>query len=445
MNPINDFISFTVNTVLGNIYIAGIFIVALIWQLVYIIWWLKRDVNRNAYQATIKWIFLEVKVDELNEKSPLAMEQVFTALHAIHTNFSWGEDFSGKTVLWLSCEIVSIGGKVSYIFKIPERYRNLLESAIFAQYPKAEVHEVEDYLRNLPHFFEPEKAEFDLWGTQWNKKKDSAYPIRTYTQDASFEHGAQETFIDPLSNLLEAMSNLQPHELMVWQVVIKPDGGDWKAHTKHLIDELKGVPHGHSDDLLMKIVHFIPDLMARVLVDIVSGPDEGHSAPARVQEEPPTLMLHRTDVEKMVITAIEHGLSKVSYETRIRGLYIAPKNKFGMSLRVPEFVGAVRNFDDVNLNGIKPDIGHTWTNPSYKISEKLERPYTKMKILTRKRHLLHNFVSRSNWRGSGKMFLNSEELATIFHFPQVPHSRVSQLERVHTVKSAPPMDLPIEN
>jgi hypothetical protein len=193
----------------------------------------------------------------------------------------------------------------------------------------------------------------------------------------------------------------------------------------------------------VKITHFIPDLIARILVEAVSGPQEGRQAPVRVQEEPPTLMLHRTDVEKMVITSIEHGLSKVSYETRIRGLYLAPKDNFNMSLRVPEMVGAVRNFDDVNLNGIKPDIGHTWTNPSYKLSERLERPYTKFNILTRKRHLLHNFFTRSNWRGSGKMFLNSEELATIFHFPQVPHTRISQMERVQTVKSAPPMDLPI--
>lgn len=439
MNSFNDFIQLMIDQVLVNGFGWLLFLGAL----VYMLWWLKRDKNRNQWILTIKWVFLEVKVDELNEKSPLAMEQVFAALHAIHQNFTWGEDFAGVQVLYVSCEIVSIGGRVSYIFKIPERYRNLLESAIFAQYSKAEITEVEDYLKNLPILYDPKTAEFDFFGTQLNKKKESAYPIRTYTADQSFEHGAQETFVDPLSNVLEVMSNLQPHELMVYQIIIKPVNDDWKEQTKHLLDKLKGVPNKHGEDWLLKIVHFFPDLFARILVEAVSGPDEGEHRPVRVQEEPPSLMLHRSDVEKKIITAIENGLGKIGYEVRFRLLYLAPKDKFNKSLRIPEIVGAIRNFDDVNINGLKPDIAHTWTSPAYKISERLERPYTELKTLIRKRHFLHNFVPRSHWRGSHKFIMNTEELATIFHFPQVPHTRVSQLEKVHTVKSAPPMDLPI--
>ncbi|OGE73899.1 MAG: hypothetical protein A3C49_03710 [Candidatus Doudnabacteria bacterium RIFCSPHIGHO2_02_FULL_42_25] len=417
-----------------------IYLGALIWMF----WWLKRDNNRTAYMDSVKQIFLEVKVDELNEKSPLAMEQVFTALHAIHQNFTWGEDLNGKTVLYLSCEIVSLGGKVSYIFKLPERYRNLFESAVFAQYPKAEIFEVEDYLKNLPHHYDPETADFEFWGTQWNKKKENAYPIRTYYQDTSFEHSAQETFVDPISNLIEAMSSLQPHELMVWQIVIKPVNDDWKEHAAHLVDELKGVPAKHDESLWMTILiaplKFLGDVM-----DAFLNPPDPKARKQEPKKEDPSLMLHRTDIEKSIITSIQHGLSKVGYNAKVRGLYLAPKGKFNKSLRVPEFVGAVRNFDDVNLNGLKPDIGHTWTDKAYKISERLERPYLEWHILKRKRHFLHNFIPRSNWRGSGETILNSEELATIFHFPQTPHTRLSQLEKVHTVKSAPPMDLPIGN
>jgi hypothetical protein len=439
MSLINELIHLMVDVVLVQYYGWALFLGALI----YMLFWLRRDTRRNQYVDAVEWDFLEVKVDELNEKSPLAMEQIFAALHAIHQNFTVGEDFDGKVVLFMSCEMVSLGGKVSFIFKIPKRYRTLFESALFAQYPKAEVKETQDYLANLPHLYDPQKADFDFWGTEWLKKKDNAYPIRTYTQDSSFEHSAQETFIDPLSNLIEVMSNLQPHELVVFQVVIKPTNDAWKEHTKHLIEKLKGVPVKHDDGIFEKIVYFIPDLLARVLVEIVSGPEEGKSAPVRVQEEPPSLMLHRTDVEKMIITAIEHAMSKVSYEVRIRTMYLAPKDKFNRGLRIPEIVGALRNFDDVNLNGTKPDIGHSWTDKAYKLNETLERPYLEMNILTRKRHFLHWITSRSHWRGVGKVRMNTEELATIFHFPQVPHTRVSQLEKVQSVKSAPPMDLPI--
>lgn len=372
------------------------------------------------------------------------MEQVFAALHAIHTNFTWGEVIAGKSVLPFACEIVSLGGKVSYIFRIPERYRNLLESAIFAQYGKAEITEVEDYLKNLPHFYDPEKVDFDFWGTQWNKKKDNAYPIRTYTQDQSFEHSAQETFVDPLANLLEVFSNLQPHELMVWQLALKPVNDDWKEHSKHLAEKLKGVPEKHEDSYFDMIVFGPFRLLGDALMAFINPPDP-NAKPAKPEKpDAPSQMQHKSDVEKMVITAVEHAMAKVTYNTKVRGFYLAPKNKFNKSIRIPEFVGAVRNFDDSNLNGLKPDIGHTWTEgPTYRISERLEKPYIERAKLTRKRHMLHNFIGRSNWRGTGETILNSEELATIFHFPQSQYTRVSQLERVHTVKSAPPMDLPI--
>jgi len=38
------------------------------------------------------------------------------------------------------------------------------------------------------------------------------------------------------------MSNLQPHEMVIYQLVIKPSDDKWKEHTKHLVEELKGVP-----------------------------------------------------------------------------------------------------------------------------------------------------------------------------------------------------------
>lgn len=411
--------------------------------LVYMLYWLKKDRNQDAYVASVPTIFLEVKVDELNEKSPLAMEQIFAALHAIHQNFTWGEEFAGKKVLSFACEIVSLGGKVHYIFKFPERFRNLFESAVFAQYPKAEIREVEDYLGNLPHHYDPETADFEFWGTQWLKKKDNAYPIRTYAQVESFEHSAQKTFVDPLANVIEVMSNIMPHELVSYQLVLKPINDDWKEHIKHLVDELKGVPGHHDSGLFMKALFFIPDLIADVLVTHILGVEkgEGHEAP---KQENPNYMMNKTDIEKFIITSIERSMGKIGYEVRMRTMYLAPKGKISKATRVPEIVGSFRNFDDVNLNGLKPDLGHTWTEaPSFKLSEKLEKPYVEMAKRVRRSHFWHNFLPRSHWRGSGKVIMNTEELATIFHFPQVPHTRVSQLERVGAGKAAPPMDLPI--
>ncbi|MBI4049407.1 MAG: hypothetical protein HY395_01145 [Candidatus Doudnabacteria bacterium] len=428
-----------VDSLLGSGF-GWVFFLALAWLLLWMWHKLTTLSNQNKYMATIKWVFLEVKIEELSERSPKAMESVFSALHAIKPSLTWGEKLHGKMMLWLSCEIVSIGGKVSYIFKVPERYRNLLESAIFAQYPKAEIAEVEDYLRNMPREYYPEKAEFNFWGTQMNKRKTSAYPISLYTE---FEHPEQKTFVDPLANVIEVMSNIQPYELMVYQLVARPIGNEWKDKAKPLLEELKGVPKAHRAgwfDGLIQIPRFFMDIIVRDLMGINPEVEDKKKV---VKEEPPTLMLHKSDVEKQVIAAIEHGLSKLSFEVKIRLLYLAPKEKFNKQLRTPEIIGAFRGFDDINVNGLKPDTDYTWTDVHYHISPKLEAPLMRHRILIRKRHLWHYFLGRKIWQGSGNTILNTEELASLFHFPVSPNVRVSQLERVGAVKAAPPQDLPI--
>jgi hypothetical protein len=186
------------------------------------------------------------------------MEQIFTSLHAMQTNATWGESFAGKSQLSMSCEIVSLGGRVSYVFRLPDRYRTSLESAVFAQYPKAEIYEVEDYLKNIPKHYDPETADFDFWGTQLNKIKqgtESIFPIRTYP---GFEHTEQKTFIDPLAGVLEIMSNLEPYELLSSQIVIKAVTEDWKKNAEPLIRKLKGAPEKPAPPGLLSTIIFGP-------------------------------------------------------------------------------------------------------------------------------------------------------------------------------------------
>jgi hypothetical protein len=413
---------------------------------IYMLYTLQIKANQKKYTKTLKYVYLEVRIDELNEKSPLAMEQVFAALHAINSGFSWGEKFAGKIVPATTCEMVSLGGRVSYIFKIVDRYRNLLESAIFAQYPKAEIYEVEDYLANLPRFYNPETAEYNFWGTQMNKRLDgttSCYPIRTYP---GFEHPEQKTFVDSLSAVIEAMSNIQPYELMATHIVFKPVAEDWKKSAEKILMKLRGNPAKHKKTLLDSMMEGLLGGMGAViqgLLDIVLANPPAEAKPKKEKEEPPSLIQHLSEGQKGVISAIEHQLSKISYEVKIRLFYLAPKDRFNKGLHVPEIIGAYRNFDDPSLNGLKPDLKKTWTDVSFRFFESIEKPLRDRQKLTRMRKFLIAVKDRDHYKGSGKTYLNTEELATLFHFPQSPNARVSQVEKVTTVKSAPPSNLPI--
>jgi hypothetical protein len=412
------------------------------WAIVWIGYkmWIEHQIIK--YVGTIKWVFLEVQVDDLNEKSPAAMEQVFASMHALYQSFSLGEQWTGRIPLHMSAEIVSLGGRISYIFKLPERYRNLLESAIFAQYPKAEIREIQDYLANLPREFDPVNSPFDFWGTQMIKKTDTALPIRTYKQsDRFFEHSEQKTTIEPLAGILEAMSNVQPHELLVIQIVIKPINDDWKKGAADLVTKMKGLPLKAKDPSWFdRIFLQAPGAVLDLLIQAMSG---GEPAEPKKEEKPQGLVTQMTDTEKGLIDSIASGLARLSFEAKVRIMYLAPKDKFNKGVRIPELIGAFRGFDHPQLNGLRPDVVRMTTDASFKLFQKFEQPWITHKILTRKNKFLKWIKDRVIWQGSGKTILNTEELATIFHFPQSPNARVSQIEKVHTVKSAPPMDLPI--
>jgi hypothetical protein len=401
--------------------------------------WLFFQIGK--YLATIKWVFLEVRVDELNEKSPVAMEQVFASMHAMFQVFSLGEKWTGRVPLHMSAEMVSIGGRISFIFKLPERYRNLLESAIFGQYPKAEIREVQDYLANLPRNYDPATTDFEMWGTQLNKRADSSMPIRTYRDLSSFfEHTDQKSIVDPLAGIIEALSNIHPHELMTFQIVIKPATEEWKASGWALVNKMKGLPPKAAKATIFDSILKIPGAAIDALLEGLGLFTPGEP---KKEERPQPLTTSMTDAEKHNIDSIVGGLSKLSFETKIRILYVAPKDKFTKSLRVPEILGAFRNFDNPQLNGLRPDGIRVTTDASFKLFQSLEQPWINHKILVRKNKFLRWFKDRGIWEGTGKTYLNTEELATIYHFPQTPNARVSQIERVQTVKSAPPIDLPL--
>lgn len=437
MGDILDYFSLVGGTILIDYYGWVVVVFVLLW--IFYQFWLEGQ--QTKFMATIKWVYLEISIDELNEKSAASMEHVFASMHATMQNFSLGETWAGKKALTFSAEIVSIGGLVSYIFKVPERYRNLLESAIFAQYPKAEIREVQDYLSNLPRTFDPVKSEFDFWGTQLVKRADNAYPIRTYRQaDEFFSQKDQDTTIEPLAGVIEALSNIQPHELMSIQIVCKPTNDDWKKKGMELVGKLKGMPAKPAKKgIVDQILFDIPGSLIEALIKGLGLVGET----VKKDEKPAQLLItSMSDAEKHNIDSMVLGLNKLSFEVKMRVMYLAPKDKLTKPSRIPEILGAFRSFDNPQLNGFRPDI-RTVTDASFKLFQKLEQPYLDHKIFTRKNKFLKYFKDRAHYQGAGKTILNTEELATIFHFPQAPNARISQIQRVRTVKSAPPIDLPV--
>jgi hypothetical protein len=112
-------------------------------------YWL--DYINDKFVKEIKWSLLEIKFPQETVKSPKAMEQFFSGLHAVQRRLKFKDKYiRGEIPTWFSIEIIGKEGKIYIFVRTPEKFRNLVESQIYAQYPDAEISEVEDYVNNLP-------------------------------------------------------------------------------------------------------------------------------------------------------------------------------------------------------------------------------------------------------------------------------------------------------
>ena len=151
-----------------------------------------------------------------------------------------------------------------------------------------------------------------------------------------------------------------------------------------------------------------------------------------------------TESEKERVTLIEKKISKPGYRTKIRFLYIAPKDRMDLTKR-GIFIGAYRFLGSTLTNKMKPDVNKTWTGLTYKFSKELEAPYMEHVLKIRKRRIFKGFKERDIHLGIPMFVLNVEEIATLYHFPITTKTTLapSAIEKTETKKSQPPVDLPV--
>src|SRR4030042_982872 len=205
--------------------------------LFFILRWMWLDYINSEYLRSIKWTMLEISFPREAIKSPKAMEQFFTGLHAVEKKLKFKDKYlKGESFPWFSIEIVGDGGMIKFFIRTPEKYRNLVESQIYAQYPDAEIIEAEDYIKNLPVGI-PDK-DYDIWGTELILTQPDAYPNRTYP--IFFQEKEIEERTDPIAGLFEYLSSLTSQEHVWMQILISPTGDDWKKEGEKLVGKILG-------------------------------------------------------------------------------------------------------------------------------------------------------------------------------------------------------------
>lgn len=340
-------------------------------------------------------VLLLIKVPKENEQGPLGAEMFFSALHGLLQE-------KDADVGLFSFEIVAHSQGLSFYTYVPKKSRRFIENQIYAQYPTAEIDEVEDYAQTLL----PDDAV--VRGTEITLEKEQYYPLMTFPD---FD-------VDPLAAITQSVGNLKGIERAWFQMVVKPLAEGWQEPGYEQIKYLRTGKKKKTLAEFMKkeMAQNLGKLLLGVLQGVLVSPTKGHMAEAKKKDKEKYTM---DDVAKKEVESIKKKVSLLGFEVNLRIVGVAD-NEDEAQENVASMVAALRQFAD-ELN---------WLGRSGFIEEPDE--------------VLADYQGRKQPRSSDNSFiLNTEELASIFHLPHVTVS-TPNVEYIQSKKGEPPLNLPVD-
>jgi hypothetical protein len=383
-----------------------------------IVWELWVRYVRGLFFASQKYALLEIKLPRELYKSPKAAEFFIANLYQTSGEKNWFEKYwQGKVRAWFSLEMVSIGGTIHFYVWTRSGFKNLIESNLYSQYPGIEVYEVPDY--TLPVSYDP--ATTSMWASEFELTKPDVFPIKTYVDYGMDKDPKEEFKIDPMTPLIEFLGSL-PRENQVWlQIIVRahkaedkdPKGGGklvdlrWAKAADEEIDKIVAKAKGEKDG-------------------------EGKLIPGSGRQ--------LTDLERETINALGRSVSKSGFDVGMRAIYIAPKESYSPA-NISGITGGIAHFNS-HLNGFRPARGSEERYGNFLLAWKLRSPKKRdaerQKMLDAYKRRAYYYVPFK----SPHFVLNTEELATMFHFPGGV-AATPTFNRIESRKAEAPTNLPV--
>ncbi len=372
---------------------------------------------------TEKYTVLQVRVSKENETGPIVMENMFATLHGIQKKFNFFQKLRGYSSDHVSFELASIERNIKFYVAFPANLRNLVEGQIYAQYPDVEIEDCLDYAY---------KAKFsqNAVGVELKLTDADVFPIKRYSQ---FEDKLTRVAVDPIAGITSSLVKFNDSEDQAWiQIVVTPLRDKWRIVFTKCVRILKKGVFGNVESLSKKyarafisrkfwpkivffpvyFVFWIQGLLitAGVKSDIFSSAGISSAASDNIEE-----MTSKSHERENNMDAAIDKVVRPLFDVKIRIVYVSKnKNMENAHVKLREIVGSFKQFNFPHLNGF--DIGE-FVDGSL-IIEKYKR-----------RLINHGFV------------LNNEELATIYHMPNMS-VKTPTIFWVRSKKLEPPSDLP---
>ena len=402
------------------LFVLGPFVVGsvIIWGLLQV--WQSN--KQDQYWEKLHWDLLAVTIPQDAINTPKGMENFFNNLAGSKSAITKYEEWIlGKFQAYFTFEIVSMGGNIQMYIRTTKKYRDLVEAALYAQYPEAQIIEVEDYTKDFPTEFPND--EWNCFGSEMSMAKEHYFPLKTYDL---FEHQGEKDlrFKDPLLPMLEMLGKMQPGEIFAIQIVIiSPDDQSWRKSGLKWIAKTYGKEEQKKKGMVSEMVGWIPkELGTQIAGMAFAGEDEKKQDDFR--------MFKITPDERDTLDAVKTKCTQIGWYGKVRVVYLAKHELFRKGTIAAMIKGTFNQFDSgINKLGLtnsctpKDDyFFQEWVMPK------------KQRILVRK------YKNRSLSAGTNMYILTAAELATMFHFPAAD-ARTPVLASLQSRMSEAPREL----
>jgi hypothetical protein len=262
-----------------------------------------------------------------------------------------------------------------------------------------------------------------MWACDFEFTKDDPYPIKTYVDYGLDKDPKEEFKIDPLAPLIEFLGSLGTNQSVWIQYIIRAHKNDQRK-PGHLFKK--------TDLWKDKAEELIHEILMRDPKTKVSGEGDDDSG----MTKKPTIAKHENEVAE----AIGRSIAKMAFDVGIRAIYMSNKESYSAPYGIGGILAGFKHFNTENLNGFKPN-GETW------LAQLTGQPWEDFRNW-RRNELSHAVLMAYKRRSyfykpfKGKpLVMNSEELATVYHFPGSVVATPT-LSRVPSKKGVAPGNLP---
>ena len=347
-----------------------------------------KSVNAPLFPQELVTLLVKVKKEDKSEQktAPIAAERLFANLHGL-LNTS-----SAKENEVISFEIVSTSKGIFFYVTVPREIKSFVESQIYAAYPESQITEEEDPLDTVKKLL---SENYYTEAIALKLAKKDYFPIKTFNY---FE-------VDPLSSLTETLSNVQGDEVSLIQYTVSPREDNWQKEGHLYVKKLK---EGTSSE--GGLFSSILDALFGGFKALLFGYSSSSASSSKDTSEKPTL----TGNEELGLKAIDEKLSKMGFTVNVRILSLS-KDSQKVKATLKTVAGSFKQFSQSYLN-------------SFEIAQTL---VSESAVSTLKSRVLDPRF---------KLVLNTEELASIFHFPSLLET--PKIAVAESKKGEPPSNLP---